>query len=160
VLAQGDDGDYFYVIHSGTVEVRPVLLLTQVLVVVVVFVLCCFYFQLFVEKLVVLLPLVPASSPSFPLVSLYRFCSPFSFLLFLLALLLFSFFPSFLFLFFFFLCPLPKVWIANGDQPAEHVSDIGENGFFGELALIYGTPRAATIKTKTDCEFFAIDRDT
>ena len=27
-----------------------------------------------------------------------------------------------------------------------HVSTIGEGGSFGELALIYGTPRAATIK--------------
>jgi len=29
---------------------------------------------------------------------------------------------------------------------AEYVSTIGEGGSFGELALIYGTPRAATIK--------------
>ena len=29
------------------------------------------------------------------------------------------------------------------------VSIIGENGSFGELALIYGTPRAATIKVYT-----------
>ena len=28
----------------------------------------------------------------------------------------------------------------------EYVSTIGEGGSFGELALIYGTPRAATIK--------------
>ena len=27
-----------------------------------------------------------------------------------------------------------------------HVSTIGDGGSFGELALIYGTPRAATIK--------------
>jgi len=29
---------------------------------------------------------------------------------------------------------------------AEYVSTIGEGGSFGELALIYGTPRAATVK--------------
>lgn len=28
----------------------------------------------------------------------------------------------------------------------EHVTTIGEGGSFGELALIYGTPRAATVK--------------
>ena len=28
----------------------------------------------------------------------------------------------------------------------EYVSTIGEGGSFGELALIYGTPRAATLK--------------
>ncbi|XP_028395524.1 cAMP-dependent protein kinase type I-beta regulatory subunit-like [Dendronephthya gigantea] len=38
------------------------------------------------------------------------------------------------------------------------VSVIGEGGAFGELALIYGTPRAATIKGKTDLKLWAIDR--
>ena len=28
----------------------------------------------------------------------------------------------------------------------EYISTIGEGGSFGELALIYGTPRAATVK--------------
>lgn len=53
---------------------------------------------------------------------------------------------------------------------------IGETGSFGELALIYGTPRAATIKVylytirvtldvifeqaKSDTKLWAIDRDT
>lgn len=36
---------------------------------------------------------------------------------------------------------------------------IKETGSFGELALIYGTPRAATIKAKTDVKLWAIDRD-
>ncbi|XP_074599806.1 protein kinase, cAMP-dependent, regulatory subunit type 1 [Brevipalpus obovatus] len=40
------------------------------------------------------------------------------------------------------------------------VVTIGEGGSFGELALIYGTPRAATVKAKTDCKLWAIDRDT
>uniref|UniRef100_A0A8P4KIW8 Cyclic nucleotide-binding domain-containing protein n=1 Tax=Dicentrarchus labrax TaxID=13489 RepID=A0A8P4KIW8_DICLA len=36
---------------------------------------------------------------------------------------------------------------------------IGEGGSFGELALIYGTPRAATVKAKTDLKLWGIDRD-
>ena len=38
---------------------------------------------------------------------------------------------------------------------------IGEGGSFGELALIYGTPRAATVKasTNTDVKLWGIDRD-
>jgi len=39
------------------------------------------------------------------------------------------------------------------------VSCIGEGGSFGELALIYGLPRAATIKAKTDVKLWGIDRD-
>lgn len=41
----------------------------------------------------------------------------------------------------------------------EYVSTIGEGGSFGELALIYGTPRAATVKAKTDVKLWGIDRD-
>lgn len=40
------------------------------------------------------------------------------------------------------------------------VTTIGDGGSFGELALIYGTPRAATVKAKSDCKLWAIDRDT
>lgn len=42
----------------------------------------------------------------------------------------------------------------------EKISEITDNGSFGELALIYGTPRAATIKAKTNLSLYAIDRDT
>ena len=41
----------------------------------------------------------------------------------------------------------------------EYTGSISESGSFGELALIYGTPRAATIKAKTDVKLWAIDRD-
>ncbi|XP_013073680.1 cAMP-dependent protein kinase regulatory subunit isoform X4 [Biomphalaria glabrata] len=40
-----------------------------------------------------------------------------------------------------------------------HVTSIGEGGSFGELALIYGTPRAATVKAKNDVKLWGIDRD-
>ncbi|KAH9417102.1 protein kinase, cAMP-dependent, regulatory subunit type 1 [Dermatophagoides pteronyssinus] len=40
------------------------------------------------------------------------------------------------------------------------VSAVSEGGSFGELALIYGTPRAATIQAKTNVKLWAIDRDT
>jgi len=41
----------------------------------------------------------------------------------------------------------------------DYVSTIGEGGSFGELALIYGTPRAATVKAKNDVKLWGIDRD-
>lgn len=50
-------------------------------------------------------------------------------------------------------CPL-QVYV-NG----EWVTSISEGGSFGELALIYGTPRAATVKAKTDLKLWGIDRD-
>ncbi|XP_054160391.1 cAMP-dependent protein kinase regulatory subunit-like [Oppia nitens] len=40
------------------------------------------------------------------------------------------------------------------------VTSVGEGGSFGELALIYGTPRAATVKAKHIVKLWAIDRDT
>ena len=43
----------------------------------------------------------------------------------------------------------------NGAQ----VTTISEGGSFGELALIYGTPRAATVKAKGDVKLWGIDRD-
>ncbi|XP_065826807.1 cAMP-dependent protein kinase regulatory subunit-like [Oscarella lobularis] len=41
----------------------------------------------------------------------------------------------------------------------QHVTTISEGGSFGELALIYGTPRAATVKSKHETKLWAIDRD-
>jgi len=38
--------------------------------------------------------------------------------------------------------------------------NIGEGGSFGELALIYGTPRAATIKATSEMRLWGMDRDT
>ena len=39
------------------------------------------------------------------------------------------------------------------------VTTIQEGGSFGELALIYGTPRAATVRARTDVKLWGIDRD-
>ncbi|KAK7602547.1 hypothetical protein V9T40_008136 [Parthenolecanium corni] len=39
------------------------------------------------------------------------------------------------------------------------VTTVGEGGSFGELALIYGTPRAATVQAKTNVKLWGIDRD-
>jgi len=36
---------------------------------------------------------------------------------------------------------------------------LGEGGSFGELALIYGTPRAATVTAATEVKLWGIDRD-
>lgn len=42
----------------------------------------------------------------------------------------------------------------------KHVLTLSEPGnTFGELALMYDAPRAATVKASTDCVFFALDRD-
>lgn len=40
------------------------------------------------------------------------------------------------------------------------VTNISDGGSFGELALIYGQLRAATVKAKSDVKLWAIDRDT
>eukprot|EP00095_Tigriopus_kingsejongensis_P006126 maker-scaffold98_size375582-snap-gene-2.30 protein:Tk06126 transcript:maker-scaffold98_size375582-snap-gene-2.30-mRNA-1 annotation:"camp-dependent protein kinase type i regulatory subunit isoform x2" len=42
---------------------------------------------------------------------------------------------------------------------SEKVLNIGDGGSFGELALIYGTPRAATVKAASDVKLWGIDRD-
>lgn len=41
----------------------------------------------------------------------------------------------------------------------ETVTSIGEGGSFGELALIYGTPRAATVRARSALKLWGLDRD-
>jgi len=52
------------------------------------------------------------------------------------------------------------IFISKDGGPSNHFGEIAAGGSFGELALIYGTPRAATIQAKTDVVLWAIDRDT
>jgi len=40
------------------------------------------------------------------------------------------------------------------------VAEYGPGGCFGELALMHGDPRAATVTADSDCELWALDRDT
>lgn len=53
-----------------------------------------------------------------------------------------------------------EVWVKKGNADPKMVVEVSDGGSFGELALIYGTPRAATIKAKTALRCWAIDRDT
>jgi cAMP-dependent protein kinase regulator len=56
---------------------------------------------------------------------------------------------------FFYIIDLGEVEVYVNNKCVTAISD---GGSFGELALIYGTPRAATIKAKSECKLWAIDR--
>ena len=45
-------------------------------------------------------------------------------------------------------------------SPEKKVNEYGVGGSFGELALIHGEPRAATVRATSDCVAYALDRDT
>lgn len=47
----------------------------------------------------------------------------------------------------------------NGENP-KLVKTYIPGDSFGELALLYNSPRAATIKTRTKCILWSLDRDT
>jgi cAMP-dependent protein kinase regulator len=54
-----------------------------------------------------------------------------------------------------------EVWkTEEGEDEAKMVLELGPGGSFGELALIYNQPRAASIKSKTDVQLWALDQDT
>ncbi len=53
------------------------------------------------------------------------------------------------------------IFIKKGaDAEPTHMGEIKPGGYFGELALMYQTPRAATVKAKTDVLLWAVDRKT
>jgi cAMP-dependent protein kinase regulator len=54
-----------------------------------------------------------------------------------------------------------EVWKAEEEGGEEKkVLDLGVGASFGELALIYNQPRAATVRAKTDAQLWAIDQET
>ena len=50
--------------------------------------------------------------------------------------------------------------VFKGQQSATFLKDYQPGEGFGELALLYNAPRAATIKAKSDCVVWKLDRDT
>ncbi len=48
---------------------------------------------------------------------------------------------------------------AEVTQSGAHLRDLGEGGWFGELALLRDSPRTATVTAATDVELVAVDRD-
>ncbi|GLJ29416.1 hypothetical protein SUGI_0579950 [Cryptomeria japonica] len=53
------------------------------------------------------------------------------------------------------------VWIKeSGDKNSRMVKRYSKGDSFGELALLYNAPRAATIKALSDCVLWAVDRNT
>ncbi|KAJ3004655.1 hypothetical protein HKX48_001111 [Thoreauomyces humboldtii] len=52
------------------------------------------------------------------------------------------------------------VFVSRGGAPAQKVTDYGPNGSFGELALMYNAPRAATVTATRPCVLWALDRVT
>lgn len=49
---------------------------------------------------------------------------------------------------------------SSTEELGEHKGTIEDHGFFGELALMYNQPRAATIRAKTNGSIWALDRNT
>ncbi|GJJ68813.1 cAMP-dependent protein kinase regulator [Entomortierella parvispora] len=52
------------------------------------------------------------------------------------------------------------VFVAKGGNPVEKVFEYGPGGSFGELALMYNGPRAATVTATSDVVLWALDRIT
>lgn len=48
----------------------------------------------------------------------------------------------------------------TGKEEETHLLDYQSGDVFGELALMYNAPRAASIKAKEDSTLFSLDRDT
>eukprot|EP01006_Ploeotia_vitrea_P057577 TRINITY_DN68190_c4_g1_i2.p2 TRINITY_DN68190_c4_g1~~TRINITY_DN68190_c4_g1_i2.p2 ORF type:complete len:690 (-),score=428.08 TRINITY_DN68190_c4_g1_i2:1369-3438(-) len=55
---------------------------------------------------------------------------------------------------------IAECYVKVGDKEPMMVKTYEHSESFGELALMYGSPRAASIKAKTDCTLWAMDRVT
>lgn len=52
------------------------------------------------------------------------------------------------------------VFVSRNGAPRVKVTDYTANGSFGELALMYNAPRAASVVAVADCILWALDRVT
>jgi len=50
-----------------------------------------------------------------------------------------------------------EVDVVTGEK---HVATLGRGSGFGEIALLYGVPRTATVRTRVACDLYALDRET
>ncbi len=53
-----------------------------------------------------------------------------------------------------------KAWVRGGEGPAVRVRIMREGDFFGEISLLSGQPRTATVTAATRCELLELDRPT
>jgi cAMP-dependent protein kinase regulator len=53
-----------------------------------------------------------------------------------------------------------EVYVASAGASDTKVMDVMNGGSFGELALMYGSPRAATVRAVSDGRLWALDRTT
>eukprot|EP01028_Stygiella_incarcerata_P010903 TRINITY_DN5913_c0_g1_i1.p1 TRINITY_DN5913_c0_g1~~TRINITY_DN5913_c0_g1_i1.p1 ORF type:complete len:372 (-),score=120.62 TRINITY_DN5913_c0_g1_i1:1213-2328(-) len=51
------------------------------------------------------------------------------------------------------------IFIEKAGEEPKKVLTVKDGGFFGELALMYGTPRAATVKAVTNVDLWCLDRN-
>jgi CRP-like cAMP-binding protein len=50
------------------------------------------------------------------------------------------------------------IWVDTADAPRRHVSTLGPGQVFGEMGMMTGEPRRATVTAKTDVECYRLDK--